>query len=634
MVAQDGALDKWRADLHDALRDACIPALLLVLAHVSRDLSCLDRYPLSRTRTMSENDDGGLSDEQRERLRGEALDALVRWRRDGSPRLPRLSEDRVVRMMKAAVGSDVPAEYGPMFTSELARLDGETIEPAGVDPSFHVVVIGSGLSGLCAAKMLQDAGISYEVLEKSDSVGGTWHDNVYPGCGVDTPSHLYSFSFAADYPWKKYFASRDELHAYTRHLADRFALGREIRLNTTVHGARFDVTSGRWQVEIEDAAGKRVRHADAVISAVGQLNRPKIPDIPGLTEFAGPWFHTAEWNADVDLRGKKVGVVGTGASAMQVVPRIAEVAGRLTVFQRSKIWFAGNQKYRTRITPRVSTLLNDVPSYLAWYRIYLSWSWGDSLHASVRKDPAWDDGGKSVNKINAAHRTTLSAHMERILDGRPDLIERVVPDYPPFGKRMLIDNGWCETLLRSNVELVTEPIEKITADGVVTGGGSAHDCDVIVFATGFEAQRLLAPMDIIGADGKSIRDVWGDDDPRAYLGITVPGFPNLFCLYGPGTNSAHGGSLLMTIEAQVAYIIRLISQLGGQGGKFVDCKAEPYEAYNQALDDAHAKMVWTHPGMRNWYRNAKGRVVTNTPWRQVDYLAMTRTPDLDDYTVG
>ncbi|HEY0487341.1 MAG TPA: NAD(P)-binding domain-containing protein [Mycobacteriales bacterium] len=627
-----------RTALRDALAEANIPTLLMVLVQLTGDERWLaEPYRPQRTKGMSDNDTGGLPAEVQEQIRAAAFDAVTRWRAgEGHPMgLPPV--DLFVEMMSACVGEPVPAEYAPMMAEEMGFRSRDTPWDTAPDPAelerFHVLVIGAGVSGLCAAIRLEQAGIPYTVIEKNDAIGGTWLDNRYPGCGVDTPSHLYSYSFAPQ-QWPHYYSKRGHLHSYLERCATEFGVRDRIQLGTEVVSAHYDEPHKTWTVTVRGADGQQRRLvANVVISAVGQLNRPSVPDLPGLETFEGPAFHSARWPSDLDVAGKRVAVVGTGATAMQLVPAIVDDVAALTVFQRSPQWAAPSENYRRTVTEDIEYLMEEVPFYASWYRFRLAWSFNDKVHASLQVDPDWPHQDRSVNAVNDGHRRFFTQYMLGRLGDRTDLIPKVIPDYPPFGKRMLIDNGWIDAVTRDHVDLVTDAVTEIRPHGVVTAAGEEYEADVLVFATGFESRRMLAPMDIRGRSGRSLREIWGDDDAHAYLGLTIPDFPNFFCLYGPNTNLGHGGSLIFLTECGVRYIMELVQTMIANGLSSLECRQDVHDEYNVRVDEAHDRMIWTHRGMDTWYRNAKGRVVTNSPWRVVDYWQMTREPRLEDFHV-
>jgi 4-hydroxyacetophenone monooxygenase len=615
-----------RAVLADAMEHANLPSLVAVLYQLTGDRRYLaDPYRPTRSRGMEDNDPGGFGPEVQAEIRAAAVDAVLAWAGGRPPAVPAPTGDALLELIELAVGEPVPPEYEAMAAEDM----GFTVPKAPVAPpsDFRVVVIGAGVSGMLAAIRLAEAGIDHVVLEKNADVGGTWLENAYPGAGVDTPSHLYSYSFAPR-RWSTHFGKRDEVLTYLRDVADAHDLREVIRFGTEVASAVY--RDQRWIVTT--AAGETLT-ADAVITAVGQLNRPKIPPLPGLDAFRGPLFHSARWPADLDVTGKRVVVVGTGASAMQIVPAIAERAGHVTVFQRSPQWAAPNDVYFSPIDDAASLLMEHVPFYRRWYRTRLSWNTGDRVHASLQKDPRWEHGDRSVNAVNDGHRRVFTRYVESELAGRADLVAKALPDYPPFGKRMLLDNGWYAALRRDDVDLVTAPVAAVTPTGVRAQDGTETAADVVVLCTGFEAQKPLWPLSITGRDGLTIADVWGPDDADAHLGITVSGFPNLFLTCGPGTVLGHGGSYITIAECQVRYIVEaLVGMVENRLGA-VEVLPEVHADYAARHDAAHAAMIWTHPGMRNWYRNPAGRVVCALPWRIVDYWGMTRHVDWNEFAV-
>lgn len=621
-------------EIRAALDEADIRVLLMVLFHLSGDRRWLEQpfRPVRDIRLFADVG-GGLSAELQQQVRAAAFAAL----RDGIPAaaLGQPPEPLLVEMMSAFVGEAVPAEYAPLVLEEMG-FSSRAVTPlaAAAQPQgFNVLIVGAGISGLCAAIQLEKLGIAYTVIEKNADVGGTWLENIYPDCRVDTPNHFYSYSFAPNHDWSRYFSPRDELYAYLKNCADQYAVRPHIRFNSQVETMVWDADEQIWRVGVRSADGAATLNANVVITAVGQLNRPQLPNIAGMDTFAGPLFHSARWPRDIDLSGKRVAVIGTGASAMQLVPRVAEQAAQLTIFQRSPQWAKPSPDYHREVGPGTRWLLHHLPFYAAWYRFGLFWRFGDGLHRSLYVDPDWPHPQRSLNRRNDRHRAELTEYIERELNGDAELIAKALPDYPPFGKRILVDNGWYRTLARDNVELVTAGIERITATGITLADGSEQAFDAIILATGFQAAGLLGDVSVRGRDGRTLAQAWGADNPRAYLGMTAPDFPNLFFLYGPNTNLGHGGSIIFHAECQVRYVLACLTRMLEDGAGSIECRSDIHDRYNDRVDAEHARMIWTHPGMQTYYRNAAGRVVTNSPWRLVDYWWMTRAPDLAEYHV-
>jgi 4-hydroxyacetophenone monooxygenase len=620
--------------LTDALREANIPTLLMVLVHLTGDDRWLEApYAPRHAIGLDDNDSGGLPDAIQSEIRAAARDAVLRHQSQLLQPVE-LSPDKVAHMLGVALAEDVPPIYGPLLAEELGIVTRDVdISDAPPPPGFEVLVIGAGLSGLCAAIKLKAAGVPFTVIEKNRDIGGTWLENTYPGVGVDTPSHLYSFTFAMNAAWSRYFAKGGEVFDYLRQLVDDNGLRGHIQFGVEVDHAQWDEDSTGWQVRVRDADGAaRTLSANAVISAVGMVNRPAAPAIAGLDDFEGPVMHTAQWRNDTSIAGKRVAVLGTGASAMQLVPTIVDEAAHVWIFQRSKQWAVPHPNYHRPVTDRVHVLFEQVPFYLAWYRLRSFWNFSDRLHAGLQIDPDWQDSGRSINAVNDRHRVFLTKHIKEQLGERTDLIEACVPDYPPYGKRPLIDNGWYKTIRRDDVDLVTDKVSEVTRTGVVSASGVEYPVDVIVLATGFSILQMLYPMDIRGRSGKTLRgQTWGTDDARAYLGITVPDYPNFFILNGPNTNAGHGGSAIHSTEFQVRYMLEALHHMFANQVASVEAKDEVYQTYNEEVDEALSHTVWAHPGMTTYYRNDAGRIVITSPWRYVDYWAKTRSFEPDDY---
>jgi 4-hydroxyacetophenone monooxygenase len=622
--------------LQRALDQANIPTLLLVLTQLTGEERWLEEpFRPTRTRGLGDHDTAGLDESLQTEVRRAAFDAIRDWR-DGRldpGQLP--SPARVAEMLAVSLAEPVPADYGPLLAEEAGFLSRRVDIPAPPPAeAFNVLVVGAGLAGLCIAIHLQRAGVAYRVLDKNTEVGGTWLENAYPGCGVDTPSHLYSFSFAPRSDWSHYFARANQLRSYFRALADEHHLNQGIDFGTEVVRASWNAEEARWTVRVRRAAGtEETLTANVLVSAVGHFNRPSIPDIEGLDTFAGPCMHSARWDSGVDVAGKRVAVVGSGASAMQLVPALAGTAKRVLVFQRSRQWAIPHPNCGRPVSSEVQYLLEQVPYYASWYRLRQLWRFGDRLHPALEVDPSWPQQEFSVNATNDAHRRALTRYIESELDGHPELTAASVPDYPAYGKRPLIDHGWYRTIRREDVELVPASVAAVRDNVVITDGGDEYEVDILALATGFKTLDLLGPMDIVGRSGDTLRETWGPDDARAYLGMSVPDFPNFFILFGPNTNAGHGGSAFLHTEFQVRYVMRMIAAMIDRDLASVECRKDVHDAYNEELDAALARTVWAHPAVTNYYRNSSGRIVGSSPWKYVDYWRRTLVPDLDHYVV-
>ena len=629
MSASDTA--QTRADFAAAVAIANIPTLLMVLAQMTGDPRWLKSpYRPSRSIGLGDNDSGGLPEEIQREVRDAALEAILAWRAGKPLAIANPDPEQLVDMLSVAMGEEVPPEYGA-FTAELFGHRPLRQDPIPVPEDFRVLVIGAGVSGLCAAAYLKAAGVPFTVLEKNATVGGVWLENHYPGAGVDTPNHLYSFSFAR-YDWPMYFALRDDLHRYLEHVADAEDLRRSIQFNTRVERADYDEAAQRWRVTTRDESGHReILTANVVISAAGIFNPPAWPRIEGLKDFKGPMFHTAEWRDDAALEGKRVAIIGNGASCMQIGPEIQHKVAALTIFQRSPHWAAPFPQFRKPVPEPLRLLLREVPLYQAWYRVRLGWTFNDRVHATLQKDPAWPYKDRALNSTNDAHRAYYTRYLREELGDREDLLPKVLPTYPPFGKRMLMDNGWYRMLRNPKVSLIDERIRRVVPEGVETADGKTTPADVLVIATGFDVLHFINTYEVHGRGGISLQDAWEGDNASAYLGTVVPGFPNFFTLYGPNLQPGHGGSLIVVIEMQMRYLTDLIRQMVATGVGAAECRREVHDDYIARVDAAHANMVWSHPGMTTYYRNERGRIVVNSPWRNVDFYEMTHQAKLEDY---
>ena len=617
----------------DAIDVANIPTLLMVLVQLTGELHWLEEpYLPKRQPGLGDNDTGGLEPRHQQEVREAALEAILAWRNGRPIALPEPDYDLIVRMLSVSMAESVPTEYGQFTAAQLGQVKFLDHQPISSPPDFNVIVIGAGVSGLCAAINLQMLGINFQVIERNSTVGGVWWENSYPGAGVDTPNHLYSYSFAP-YDWQKYFCLRDELHGYLEHVCDSFEVRDTIRFETTVERIEYQNQKQNWLVTLCLPDGSQEQtEAKVVISAAGIFNPPVSPDIDGLEDWEGEQWHTARWPETADLQDKKVAIIGNGASCMQIGPEIQDEVESLTIFQKSVHWAAPFEQFRKEVPDPLRFLLREVPLYRNWYRVRLGWTFNDRIHSALHKDPDWEHPERSLNAQNDAHRAYFTNHViSELGDHASELLDRVLPTYPPFGKRMLMDNGWYRMLRNPKVQLVDERISNVDANSLTTEDGSEYEADVLVLATGFDVLNFITTYEAQGRSGTSLMSQWEQDNAQAYLGTVVPNFPNFFTLYGPNLQPGHGGSLIFVVEMQVRYIMDVIQKMLDQNLGAVEIRQDIHDRYNEDVDQAHTQMVWTHPGMESYYRNERGRIVVNSPWRNVDFYAMTREADLSEY---
>jgi 4-hydroxyacetophenone monooxygenase len=622
--------------LRAALGHAVVPALLPALAGALGDPSLVPDH-LRPDLSVLMDPTAGLSDAQLDEARSLALGALQRLRDGEVAAVPEPAPEVLERALRFTSGGRPVEGYVELLREELAlgpdlRTPSWRREDVSPDRTFRVAVIGAGMSGLVAAHRLRQAGLDVVVLEKNEDVGGTWLENRYPGCRVDVSNLFYSYSFACRDDWPEYFSSQPVLRSYFRSVAEDLDLLPLIRFRTEVTAVQLDEGTMTWTLELLTADGTEERlEVEAVVSAVGQLNRPNLPDIPGVERFEGPAFHSARWDADVDLVGTRVAVIGTGASAAQLIPHVADAAAHLTVFQRTPAWFLPTPDYHEPVAPEVRWLLRNVPHYANWNRFWMFWRSVEGMMPAATVDPAWEGDGRSVSAVNDAVRQLLTAYLESELAGSPELLASAVPDYPPFAKRFIRDNGiWARTITRDDVALVTDRIAEITPGGVRTVDGTLHEVDVIVYGTGFAASDFLMPMKVVGRGGVDLHERWGGD-ARAHLGITLPGFPNLFLLYGPNTNIVVNGSITYFSECEVHYVLGCLEHLLATGARALDTRSEVHDAYNEEVDAENLRMAWGVSSVNSWYKNATGRTAQNWPFSLLEYWERTRAPRPDDF---
>jgi cation diffusion facilitator CzcD-associated flavoprotein CzcO len=478
-------------------------------------------------------------------------------------------------------------------------------------PGPRVVVVGAGFGGIGLACVLRRAGFDdVTILERADDIGGVWRDNTYPGAACDVPSSLYSYSFAPNRTWPRRYSGQPDILAYLRRTAAEEGVLDRVRCGVEVTGAEFDEARRVWRVH---TAGGESITADVLVPAVGQLSRPRIPRLPGAGTFTGPAFHSARWDHDVDLAGKRVAVIGTGASAVPFVPRIQPVAARVTVFQRSAPYVVPKPDRAYR--PWHHRVFRTVPGGQRLGRLG-TWAAGELLTTALTR---WRPLGRLVDLV-------FRLHLRRQVPD-PRLRARLVPDYRIGCKRLLFSNDWFPALARPNVEVVTEAVAGITPAGVRAADGREHEADVIVYGTGFRATEFLAPMRIRGLGGRELDAEWAGG-ARAHLGMTVPGFPNMFLVYGPNTNLG-GNSIIAMMECQFRYVLDVVRALAASPGSCVDVRRAAADRFDAEMRRRLAQSVWA--GCASWYRGGNGLVTTNWPGLVAEYRRRTARVDPRDY---
>ena len=620
--------------IEDAVDHADISALRGLLYQLTGD----DEVARARlnaddpaTALVGGNDDTAL-------LRRKGVEFLKAYRDRGAGEISIGPEERLPTSLRLASHFELADEDLGLWIEELALdpwargLQWKTPPPPNQLEAFNVVVIGGGLGGLNAAIQLKRAGIPFTVVEKNSDVGGTWYENRYPGCRVDTQSRSYTNLFGVDwsYPYSHCPASENE--RYFQWITETYELRDDIVFETEVRSVAWDETASEWQVSIDGPDGERVLRANAVITAVGFLNRPKLPDIEGMSDFRGPSFHSARWPHDLEITGKRVAVIGTGASGYQMIPEIALEAEHLVILQRTPQWLMPTPGYRTPYPPQVNWLDRNLPFYSNFMRFQAAISIR-FLSDFSEIDPDFDDPD-ACSAGNKALRDGCLAFLEHKLGDDPELVRTMTPPHPYLSARPLaVDAEYSvlDVLQSDHVTLVTDGIRRITETGIETVTGAHHDVDVIVYATGFHATEYLFPMTIIGRDGATIEKTWAEDGARAYLGCMVPNFPNLWMVYGPNTN---GGMHPASFHEVVArYALECIEHLIIDDKREVEVTEDAYWRYNRLLDERNARKVWSDPRAHNYYWTDFGRSAVMCPFYPWEIWHFLRHPSFDDLVV-
>jgi 4-hydroxyacetophenone monooxygenase len=568
-----------------------------------------------------------------------ASDFLKNYRDSGAGAIDSGPMERLPRSLALAAGEDIPTEEIPMWIEETALnpwargLVWPSKPCAEQLETFTVAVIGAGMGGLNAAVQLQQAGISFFVIEKNDEVGGTWYENQYPGARVDTPSRAYTHIFGAEFVFDFPFSPQSQNQAYFEWVADHHALRDSIQFNTEVQSMTWDEGESLWIIEATGPDGPKTYKANGVICASGLLSRPNIPDFPGESAFAGQIFHTARWPKDLDYEGKKIAVIGTGATGYQLIPELARKAGHVHVVQRKPQWVIDVPGYLSALNPHVTWLDRNLPFHINFMRFRTNWLTGEHVYGEVFNiDPDWQ-GPVGRSALNAEVIADRTHYIRSKFADRADLIEKMIPPHPPFSARpILVDSEYSiyDALLQDNVTLLTAGVERLTETGLVSGGVE-YDADIIVKATGFRANDMLWPMEIIGQNGQTVEQFWAKDGCRAYVsGSIMPGFPNMFILYGPNTNPAQGGGIVNHEEMVTRFALECFAQLILNGKKSVNVSYTAFQQYNELLDEREKLKIYTDNRAQAYFMNKYERSSIMCPFGPSELWRMLKSSGNDD----
>jgi 4-hydroxyacetophenone monooxygenase len=570
-------------------------------------------------------------------LQRKAAEFLQAYRDAGAGEISIGAEDRLPTSLRLASSFELADEDMGLYLEELSLdpwargLQWQTPPPQDRLESFNVVVIGGGLGGLNAAIQLKRAGIPFTVIEKNADVGGTWFENRYPGCRVDTQSRSYTNLFGVDYSYPYPYCPASENERYFHWIADTFEMRDDIVFETEVKSVAWDDSTSEWQVDIDGPDGERVLRASGVITAVGFLNRPKLPDIEGMSKFTGLSFHSARWPDGLEVKGKRFAVIGTGASGYQVIPELALEAEHVAILQRTPQWLMPTPGYRTPYPPQVNWLDRNLPFYTNFMRFRAAVSIR-FLSDFSEIDPDFDDPDACSAENKAMRDASLAFLRHKLSD--PELVRRMTPPHPYLSARPLaVDSEYSvlDALHRDNVTLVTDGIRRITETGIETTTGEHHEVDVIVYATGFHATDYLFPMTIVGRDGVTIEKTWAEDGARAYLGCMVPGFPNLWMVYGPNTN---GGMHPASFHEVVGrYALECMEHLIVNDKRAIEVTQDAYWRYNRIVDERNARKVWSDPRAANYYWTEHGRSAVMCPFNSPEIFHLLRHPAFDELEI-
>ena len=607
--------------------------LVAVLAQLTGDVSVVDRFGSKLTYVPDPPERAGVTDPDTAGALADAvMDAL-----DLPPRPDAVAADDLdffTRLVPVVLGSTIDDEQIPLLLEQSGFRPSHPTLPRTVPipETMNVAIIGAGIAGINAALTAAEAGVAYEIFDRNDEVGGTWLTTTYPGIGVDTPSAYYSLSREVNPDWSNYYPQGAEYQAYLVALADKHRLREHTRFNTEVQALWWDQDRKHWQIHSVAGDGTRdVSYARVVITAAGYLNRPRWPELPGRDTFEGTTVHSALWDPELDLTGKRVAIIGAGCTAVQIVDACVEQVAHLTVFQRQPHWVAPRRRLTDDVPEHRRYLGRRLPYYAKWHRLKSYWGTADNNYPIILQDEEWAQSHLSISPANDVLLQMCLQYIDQTFGAGTELAKKVTPDFAPYGKRIIRDpGGYYAALTRAHVDVEAAEPASVNADGIVTQDGRQLDLDVIIYATGYHLD-FLSTVDIRGRNGTKLADEWGQS-PRAYRGGTVPGFPNLFINSAPNYSPGHGAGANFSMEVLAHYIIECLQLMALRGASTIEVTDAAYGDYVSAIDEAMSRTVWCHtPNAHTYYRSGSGRVVVATPFRLVDLWREHRAPIEEDF---
>lgn len=626
-----GADPKDVDELRANLRQADPGVLVAVLAQLTGDPAVAARFAPKITHVPDPPEQAGVTDpETAAQLVEEVVTALRQPRRADA--VPADDLDLFARIAPVALGGEVAPEYLGLLLEQGGFQPSQPVLPrtAKLPADFRVVVIGAGIAGITAALACADAGIEYQIIERHDEVGGTWYTTTYPGIGVDTPSAYYSLSRDINGDWSSYYPQGAEYQAYLVSVADKNEMGKHTRFGTEVEALWWDEGRRQWQVHAVGPDGSRdVGYANVVIPAAGYLNRPRWPDLPGRETFSGVSLHSAQWDPQLDLTGKRVAIIGAGCTAVQIVDACVDQVAHLTVFQRQPHWVAPRRRASDDVPAYRRWLGTRLPYYANWVRLKSYWGTSDNNYPVILHDEQWAAEHLSISPANDVLLQICLDYIDRVFGAGSELARKVTPDFAPYGKRIIRDpGGYYAALAREHVDVEASEPARVNEAGIVTADGRQIDLDVIVYATGYHLD-FLSKVDIRGRDGKKLTDEWGDS-PRAYRGGMVPGFPNLFISSAPNYSPGHGAGHNFGVEVMVHYVMECLQLMALRDAATLEVTRRAYEDYVAHIDATMAGTVWRHTPSAHTYYRSGDRIVISFPYRLVDFWRDHRAPIEED----
>ncbi|MDF2581381.1 MAG: dependent oxidoreductase [Mycobacterium sp.] len=632
VAADEKSLDP--EELRGYLRCADAGILVAVLAQLTGDADVAGRFAGKISFTPDPPEQVGTTDPDTHAALVEAVVAALEAPRPSNV----LSADDpglFARVAPLALGSEVGEEYIGLLLEQGGFHPSQPVLPrTAVLPSgFKVVIVGAGIAGMAMALECDAAGIAYEIIDRNPEVGGTWLTTRYPGIGVDTPSAYYSLSRDINGDWSSYYPQGAEYQRYLQSVADKNALRDHIRFNTSVEALRWDEERKMWEVRTVTADGTSdVSHANVVVPAAGYLNRPRWPELAGKETFGGVSVHTAEWDSDLSLRGKKVAIIGAGCTAVQIVDASVDEVAHLTVFQRQPHWVAPRKRLTDDVPEHRRWLNAHVPYYANWTRLKSFWGTADNNYPVIVRDPEWAAEHLSISRPNDVLLQMCLEYIDRVFGAGSELAKKVTPDFAPYGKRIIRDpGGYYAALAREHVDVEASEPARVNERGIVTQDGRQIDLDVIIYATGYHLD-FLSTVDIRGREGLKLNDVWRDS-PSAYRGGLVPGFPNMFISSAPNYSPGHGAGHNFGVEVMVHYVMECLQLMAEEKAETLEVTPEAFEAYVRQIDEAMAQTVWCHTPTAHTYYRSGGRIVTAFPFRLIDVWQSHRAPKAEDLVV-